>query len=107
MSAEKGIAILDSMFDLFKEMGSGLTLGLQLREIARRLTAIRGEITWTPDVALAANKLRSNAGFYASRFVRRDGDGPDARHNRARLDDVVTAYSELRHHLEQQLGPIP
>lgn len=101
MSARNAIEILDSMFDLFREMGSGLTLGLHLREIARRLRLVQAEIALTPDVALAANKLRSNAAFYASRFVRRDGGGPPAPQDQARLDEVVRAYSELRRHLEQ------
>ena len=101
MSARNAIEILDSMFDLFKEMGSGLTLGVQLREIARRSRSIQAEIALTPDVALAVNTLRSNAAFYASRFVQHDGGGFPAGQNQERLDEVVRAYSELRRHLEQ------
>ena len=107
MTARNSIAILDSMFDLFKEMGSGVTLGMQTTEVARRLRWMRDEVDFTPDIALAANKLRSSVAFYATRFVPHPGDGDAVSQNQGRLDEVVTAYSELRNHLEQRAATEP
>ena len=102
MTARNSIAILDSMFDLFKEMGSGVALGMQTKEVARRLRWMQVEVDFTSDIALAANKLRSSVAFYATRFVPHPGDGDAVSRNQGRLDEVVTAYSELRNHLEQR-----
>lgn len=103
MSARAALEILDSTFDLFKQMGSGIALDLQWLEISRRLQLIRGEVAWTADAAFVATKLKAHAAHYAMSY-RSDLDSEQFRAaNAAKLDKVVEHYSVLRAHLEQQL----
>lgn len=105
MSAQTAIAILDSMFDLFKQMGSGIALDLHWLEICRRLRRVRAEAVWSADLDLVATKLKAQAGHYAMTY-RPPGNSDGIRQSNAeRLDEVVTYYSILRAHLEQQLPP--
>ncbi|MDP4006942.1 hypothetical protein [Methylobacterium sp. NEAU K] len=106
MSAEKALAILDSMFDLFKQMGSGIALDLQWVEISRRLDRVRTEVVWSADLAFVATKLKANAAFYATTYRPHHGSDRIRRSNADKLDKVVAQYSILRAHLEQQL-PVP
>jgi response regulator of citrate/malate metabolism len=101
--AASALTILDSTFDLFKQMGSGIALDLQWQEISRRLHLVRAEVTWTADMAFVAAKLRAHAAHYMIGY-RADGGSERIRmSNAARLDKVVEHYSILRAHLEQQL----
>ena len=63
--AVTAIEILDSMFDLFKQMGSGIALDLQWLEISRRLQLVRAEAVWSADLAFVATKLKAHAAYYA------------------------------------------
>ena len=103
MSARAALEILDSTFDLFKQMGSGIALDLQWLEISRRLQLIRAEVAWTADAAFVATKLKAHAAFYVMNY-QPDLESERARAaNAARLDKVVAQYSILHAHLEQHL----
>lgn len=47
MPTQRAIEILDSMFNNFKEMGSGLCLDLQMMEITKRLQLLREHVRWS------------------------------------------------------------
>ena len=103
MSTAAALNILDSTFDLFKQMGSGIALDLQWLEISRRLQLIRAEATWTADAAFVATKLKANAANYVMSYQPDLGSERIRATNAAKLDKVVEQYSVLRAHLEQQL----
>ncbi|AIQ89195.1 MULTISPECIES: hypothetical protein [Methylobacterium] len=103
MSAQTAIAILDSMFDLFKEMGSGIALDLNWLAIARRLQQVRAQAVWSADLDFVATKLKAHAAHYAATYRPPLGSEAISKANADRLDDVVRHYSILRAHLEQQL----
>ncbi|WP_426315148.1 hypothetical protein ACN9MF_06485 [Methylobacterium fujisawaense] len=103
MSAQTAIAILDSMFDLFKEMGSGIALDLNWLAIARRLQQVRAQAVWSADLDFVATKLKAHAAHYAATYHPPLGSEAISKANADRLDDVVRHYSILRAHLEQQL----
>ena len=103
MSAQTAIEILDSTFDNFKSMGSGISLDLQLIDITRRLQSLRRYVKWSADISFVAVKLRSNAAHYASHYRPHDGSDAIRKNNEHNLDEVVTQYSILRAHLLQQL----
>jgi hypothetical protein len=103
VSAVTALAILDSTFDLFKQMGSGIALDLQWLEISRRLQMVRDEVHWTADAAFVATKLKAHAAYYAMNY-KPDPESERARKaNAAMLERVVEQYSILRAHLEQHL----
>lgn len=103
MSAVTALEILDSTFDLFKQMGSGIALDLQWLEISRRLQMVRHEAAWTADAAFVATKLKAYAAYYVMNYEPDLGSERIRLANAAMLDDVVEHYSVLRAHLEQQL----
>ncbi|SDM71005.1 hypothetical protein SAMN05216360_103176 [Methylobacterium phyllostachyos] len=103
MSAASALAILDSTFDLFKQMGGGIALDLQWLAISRRLQLVRAEVHWTADMAFVATKLKAHAAHYALRYRPDLGSEQIRRANAAELDKVVQQYSILRAHLEAQL----
>lgn len=103
MSAQSAIAILDSMFDLFKEMGSGIGLDLNWFAIARRLQQVRAEAVWSADLDFVAVKLKAHAAHYAATYREPLGSEAIRKKNTETLDEVVRHYSILRAHLEQQL----
>ncbi|MCJ2056781.1 hypothetical protein MKL09_09455 [Methylobacterium sp. J-048] len=103
MSAQTAIEILDSMFDLFKQMGSGIALDLQWFEIARRLQLVRREVAWSADMAFVATKLKAHAAHYATTYRPHEGSERIRKANADTLDKVVEQYSILRAHLEQQV----
>jgi|FEC22Drversion2_1045045.scaffolds.fasta_scaffold00260_5 hypothetical protein len=103
MSAETAIEILDSTFDLFKAMGSGIDLDLQWLEMAKRLQRVRAEARWSADLDFIAVKLKAHAAFYAATYRRLSGPEPIDAAMARQLDEVVRHYSLLRAHLEQQL----
>lgn len=103
MSAQTAIEILDSMFDLFKQMGSGIALDLHWLEIAQRLHRIRAEATWSGDLDFVATKLKAQAAYYAAAYRQPDRSEHMRRLNAERLEEVVKWYSILRAHLEQQI----
>jgi hypothetical protein len=105
VSARTAIEILDSMFDLFKQMGSGIALDLQWLEISKRLQQVRSEAVWSADLALVATRLKAHAAHYASTYQPHLGSERIRRSNAEKLDRVVEHYSVLRAHLEQQLLP--
>jgi hypothetical protein len=103
LSARAALEILDSTFDLFKQMGGGIALDLQWIEISRRLQMVRDEAHWTADAAFVATKLKAHAAYYAMNY-QPDHESDRARTaNAAMLDKVVEHYSVLRAHLEQHL----
>ncbi|WP_456684554.1 hypothetical protein [Bradyrhizobium sp. P5_C11_2] len=103
MSAQTAIAILDSMFDLFKEMGSGIALDLNWLEISRRLQLVRAEAVWSADLDFVATKLKAQAAHYAAAYRPPLDSAATGTANAERLDELVRHYSILRAHLEQQL----
>jgi hypothetical protein len=103
VSAQNAIAILDSMFDLFKQMGGGIALDLQWLEISRRLQLVRREVVWSADMAFVATKLKAHAAQYAATYEPHAGSDRIRKANADRLDKVVEHYSILRAHLEQQV----
>ena len=103
MSAQTAIEILDSMFDLFKQMGSGIALDLHWLEIAQRLHRVRAEATWSGDLDFVAIKLKAQAAYYATTYRQPNGSEHMRRLNAERLEEVVKCYSILRAHLEQQI----
>jgi len=104
VSAQTAIEILDSMFDLFKQMGSGIALDLQWLAIARRLQQVRAEVVWSADLAFVATKLKAHAAHYASTYRPHEGSERIRKANADKLDKVVAHYSILRAHLEQQVS---
>lgn len=103
MTARAALEILDSTFDLFKQMGSGIALDLQWLEIARRLQMVRDEARWTADAAFVATKLKAHAAYYAMNYQPERESACAWKTNAAMLDKVVEQYSILRAHLEQYL----
>lgn len=103
MSAASALEILDSTFDLLKQMGGGIALDLQWLEIARRLQLVRAEAQWTADMAFVATKLKAQAAHYALRYQPDLNSEHLRRANAAELDKVVAQYSILRAHLEAQV----
>ncbi|MHC2106323.1 hypothetical protein [Methylobacterium sp.] len=103
VSARTAIGILDSLFDLFKQMGSGIALDLHWLEIARRLQLVRAEVVWSADLAFVSAKLKAHAAHYATTYQSDAGSERIRRANADKLDKVVQHYSILRAHLEQQL----
>jgi hypothetical protein len=103
VSAQNAIAILDSMFDLFKQMGGGIALDLQWLEITRRLQLVRREVAWSADMAFVATKLKAHAAHYAATYRPHEGSERIRTANTEKLDKVVEQYSILRAHLEQQV----
>lgn len=103
MSTAAALNILDSTFDLFKQMGSGIALDLQWLEISRRLHLIRTEADWTADAAFVATKLKAHAAYYVMHYQPDLGSERISAANAAMLDNVVEHYSVLRAHLEQQV----
>lgn len=103
MSAKIAIAILDSMFDNFKRMGSGISLDLQLMDITRRLHLLRRYVAWSADISFVAIKLRANAAHYASNYRPHNGSHAIKKDNERNLNEVVNQYSILRAHLMQQM----
>ncbi|SFM52706.1 hypothetical protein [Methylobacterium pseudosasicola] len=104
MSEHTAIDILDSMFDLFKQMGSGIALDLQWLEISRRLQQVRAEAVWSADLDFVAIKLKAHAAHYAATYQPHLGSEWIRAANAGKLDRVVEQYSILRAHLEQQRG---
>ncbi|MCJ2095865.1 hypothetical protein MKK67_25690 [Methylobacterium sp. J-072] len=104
MSAQTAIEILDSMFDLFKQMGSGISLDLQWLEISRRLQQVRTEAVWSADLDFVAVQLKAHAAHYAATYQPHLGSEWIRVANAEKLDRVVEQYSILRAHLEQQRG---
>ncbi len=105
MSVRAAIAVLHSLFDLFQEMGGGVSLGPNMREIARRLRMVQAEAqargAWSADLAFLASQLRARAAHYAMTYA--PGAAPCPA-DTARLTEVVRVYSEMLMHLESQLG---
>ncbi|MCJ2123160.1 hypothetical protein [Methylobacterium sp. J-077] len=91
------------MFDLFKQMGSGIALDLQWLAIARRLQQVRAEVVWSADLAFVATKLKAHAAHYATTYQPHGGSERIRKANADTLDKVVAHYSILRAHLEQQV----
>ncbi|MCJ2049240.1 hypothetical protein [Methylobacterium sp. J-070] len=104
MSALAALEILDSTFDLFKQMGSGIALSLQWLEISRRLQLVRAEAIWSSDLAFVATKLKAHAAYYVMSYRPDLGSERIRKMNEAKLENVVAQYSILRAHLEQQLA---
>ena len=102
MSAHTAIKILDSMFDLFKQMGSGISLDLHWLEISKRLQLVRTEATWSADLDFVAVKLKAHAALYAATYRSPLGSEAIRVANAKKLDQVVQQYSILRAHLEHQ-----
>ena len=73
MSVRAAIAVLHSLFDLFQEMGGGVSLGPNMREIARRLRMVQAEAqargAWSADLAFLASQLRARAAHYAMTYA--------------------------------------
>lgn len=103
MSAQTAIEILDSLFDIFKQMGGGIALDLHWLAIARRLQQVRAEVEWSADLDLVAVRLKAQAAFYVANYRPSDGGEPIRRDDAARLEKVVEHYAILRAHLEQQV----
>ena len=103
MSADAALNILDSTFDLFKQMGSGIALELQWLEISRRLQLVRAEVAWSADAAFVATKLKAHASYYVMNYQPDHGSEHIRSVNAAMLDKVVEHYSVLRAHLEQHV----
>ena len=103
MSAVAALEILDSTFDLFKQMGSGIALDLQWLEISRRLHLVRAEVALSADAAFVATKLKAHAAYYILNYQPDLGSERIRKANAANLDTVVEHYSVLRAHLELRL----
>ena len=106
MSTRSAIEILDSMFDLFEQMGSGVALDLHWLAICRRLQRVRAEPIWSTDMDFVAVRLKAYAAHYAASYQPDFGSDAIKAANAARLDQAVEQYAILRAHLEQQLGGI-
>ncbi|MEL6065089.1 MULTISPECIES: hypothetical protein [unclassified Methylobacterium] len=104
MSAQTAIEILDSLFDIFKQMGGGIALDLHWLAISRRLQQVRAEADWSADLDFVAVRLKAQAAFYIARYRPSDGPEPIRPADAARLEKVVEQYSILRAHLEQQVA---
>ena len=102
MSVKKAIPILDTVIDLFALMGAGNALGLQVKEIARRIYLVRHEIEWTADLALAASKMRAMSAMYAMTYVPDGGCAAFRARNEAHLDKLRAAFIEFRAHVLRQ-----
>jgi len=96
--------ILDSMFDLFRQMGSGIALDLHWLAICRRLQQVRAEAVWSADMDFIAVKLKAYAAHFAATYEPDLGSEAIKAANAAKLDRVVEQYAILRAHLEQQAG---
>ena len=103
MFPQNAIAILDSLFALFQQMGGGIALDLQWLEISRRLQQARSEVVWSADMAFVATKLKAHAAHYATTYQPHAGSERIRKANADMLDKVVEQYSILRAHLEQQV----
>jgi hypothetical protein len=104
MSAERAIEILDSAHELIGHMARGQALGLQLKEISRCMCLVVNELPRPDNVAGVVNKVRSAAAWYAVRYERNLGCDTARSGNQARFDTLVSAYLELRAHLQLQIG---
>ncbi|WP_267361632.1 MULTISPECIES: hypothetical protein [unclassified Methylobacterium] len=103
MSAQAAIDILDSLFDIFKQMGGGIALDLHWLAISKRLQQVRTEAHWSADLDFVAVRLKAQAAFYVANYRPSAGPEPIRPDDAARLEKVVYQYSILRAHLEQQV----
>jgi hypothetical protein len=106
MPTRNAIATLDSMFDLFRQMGSGIALDLHWLAISRRLQQIRADAVWSADMDFVAVKLKAYAAHFAATYEPDVGSETIKAANAAKLDRVVEQYAILRAHIEQQPGEI-
>jgi hypothetical protein len=106
MPTRNAIATLDSMFDLFRQMGSGIALDLHWLAISRRLQQIRADAVWSADMDFVAVKLKAYAAHFAATYEPDRGSETIKAANAAKLDRVVEQYAILRAHIEQQPGEI-
>jgi hypothetical protein len=102
MAARSAISIADTIIEIFALMGDGSALGLQLKEIARRIHLVRHEVEWTADLALAASKMRAMAAMYATKYIPHNGCNVTRARNEAHLDKLRAAFIEFRAHVERQ-----
>ncbi len=103
MSAQTAIAILDSMFDLFKEMAARHRPRPELARHRPAPSAGPGAGRLVGRSGLRRHKLKAHAAHYAATYRPRSAREAISKANADRLDDVVRHYSILRAHLEQQL----
>jgi hypothetical protein len=106
MPTRNAIATLDSMFDLFRQMGSGIALDLHWLAISRRLQQIRADAVWSADMDFVAVKLKAYAAHFAATYEPDLGSETIKAANAAKLDRVVEQYAILRAHIEQEPGEI-
>jgi hypothetical protein len=102
MVAKNAIPIVDSIIEIFALMGDGSALGLQVKEISRRIHLVRHEVEWTADLALAASKMRAMAAMYATKYIADNGCNVSRARNEAHLDKLRAAFIEFRAHVERQ-----
>ncbi|MDP4027273.1 hypothetical protein Q8W71_32435 [Methylobacterium sp. NEAU 140] len=99
MLSQIAVAILDSLIDIFHEMHVGNSLGLQVKEITRRLHLLRREVSWTTNHAFIANRLKANAAFYAKHYMPDGGNRELLAQNDQRLNNTRVCFIGLRERL--------
>lgn len=104
MSAERAIAILDTVHELIGQMAVGRAMGLHLQEVFRRTRLILAELPRPDNVALIVNRLRSAASWYATRYVAEPASDKARADDKERLNAFILACHELDSHLRLQIG---
>lgn len=102
MRDQNVLLAVDTMIEIFGLMGAGSALGLQIKELTRRIHMVRQEIVWNADLALAASKMRAMAALYATGYVPDHGCDAIRAQNEVHLDKVCAAFIEFRAHIERQ-----
>lgn len=102
MATQNALPTVDTMIEIFALMGAGSALGLQIKELTRRIHMVRQELEWTADLALAASKMRAMAAIYATRYVPDDGCEALRARNDIHLNKLRAAFIEFRAHIERQ-----